>query len=227
MTLRGQKQAPTALWSADDLMVLSSLYPDSTTKDIAAKLGKNQHQIYRKAAMLGLKKSDAFYASSLAGRISNANSRGRSTQFKPGQRPWNAGTKGLMIGGIETQFRPGHKPHNYVPVGSYRVAPDGTLQRKISEIPGANSKRWRGVHELVWIEANGPVPPKHIVVFKLGQRTTVLEEITLDRIECITWADNMRRNSVHARMPKELAQLVQLRGALQRQINKRSKHHEQ
>lgn len=112
-------------------------------------------------------------------------------------------------------------PHNTQPIGSYRLTKDGTLQRKISEDKGNNSKRWRGVHELVWVEVNGPVPLKHIVVFKPGQRTAELEEITIDRVECITLAENMNRNTRH-NMPKELSDLIQLRGALNRQINKRA-----
>jgi hypothetical protein len=95
----------------------------------------------------------------------------------------------------------------------------GTLQRKISNAKGSNSKRWRGVHELVWIEANGPVPPGHICVFRPGMRTAVLEEITVERVECISFAENMRRNSYHTRFPKEIGLAIQLRGALNRKIN--------
>lgn len=129
--------------------------------------------------------------------------------------------KGLDIGGIETRFKPGQSPHNTHAIGSYRITKDGTLQRKISNASGNNSKRWRGVHELVWSEENGTVPAGHIIVFKHGRRTNKIEEITIDRVECISLAENMRRNSVH-NLPKELAELVQLRGALNRQINKRS-----
>lgn len=219
--------APRAVWSAEQLMVLTQLYASTQTTAVALQLGKTLDQVYRKAASMGLKKSDEYLQSELARRLRKGHSSGLSTRFAPGQTPWNSGKKGLMIGGIETQFKPGSKPHNHAPIGSYRLDAQGNLQRKISDAPGSNSRRWRGVHELVWVDANGPVPPKHIVAFKLGQRTAALEEITLDRVECITLADNMRRNSVHARLPKELAELVQLCGAIQRQINKRSQHNEQ
>lgn len=78
------------------------------------------------------------------------------------------------------------------------------------------------MHELVWVEVNGPVPANHYIVFKQGMRTTKLEEITLDRLECISKAENMRRNSYHNYGP-EVAKLVQLRGAISRQINKERK----
>lgn len=104
-------------------------------------------------------------------------------------------------------------------MSSYRINADGHLQRKVSEASGNNSKRWRGVAELVWVEANGPVPPKHIVIFKRGQHTAVLEEITLDRVECISMAENARRNHPRNKSP-ELAKLVQLKGAITRQVNR-------
>ena len=43
----------------------------------------------------------------------------------------------------------------------------------------------------------------------------------LDRVECITLAENMKRNTRH-NLPKELADTIALRAALTRQINKRS-----
>ncbi len=79
------------------------------------------------------------------------------------------------------------------------------------------------MHRLVWIAANGPVPEGHIVVFKPGRRTTELKEITPDAVELITRVENMRRNTVHAKYPRELARLVQLRGVLSRQINRKAK----
>jgi hypothetical protein len=83
-------------------------------------------------------------------------------------------------------------------------------------------KNWVPVHRLVWIEHHGPIPAGHAVAFKPGQHTSVLEEITLDRLELVSRAELMRRNTYH-KYPKEIAQLIQLRGALQRQINKRER----
>jgi hypothetical protein len=112
-------------------------------------------------------------------------------------------------------------PHNTREIGSLKISKDGTLLQKVSNDKGNNSKRWRGVHELVWIAANGPLPPGHIVVFKPGCRTAVLEEITIDKVECISLVENMKRNTRH-NLPKPLADLIAVRAALTRQINKRS-----
>lgn len=57
------------------------------------------------------------------------------------------------------------------------------------------------------------------MVFKPGMKTAVLEEITLDRVECISLAENARRNHPRNKHP-EYARLVQLRGAITRQVNR-------
>lgn len=211
-------------WIPAEVRSLRKIYPHIRTADVALILGRNERSIQNKVNHLGLKKSRAFQNSSLSGRVFKGrhDGRGSCARFNKGHKPWNTGIH-YEAGGRSplTRFKKGSKPHNTKPIGSLRFTKDGTLQRKVSNARGNNTKRWRGVHELVWIEANGPVPPGHIVVFKPGMRTNVLHEITPDRVECISWVENMRRNTYH-RYPKELARVIQLRGALNRQINKRA-----
>lgn len=76
---------------------------------------------------------------------------------------------------------------------------------------------------MAWEAANGPVPEGHIVIFKPGMKTFVSAEITVDRLEVVTLAENMRRNSFHTRYPKDLAELVMLKASLTRKINRRTK----
>lgn len=204
-------------WTPEQIARLIARYPHMPTVDLAADLGRSVRSVYEKANGMGIKKTAEFLASGRAGRLDGV--RGMPTRFKPGHLTWNKGMKSLDIGGAATRFRPGQMPHNTLEVGAYRITRDGTLQRKIGTAKGSNSKRWRGVHELVWVEAHGPVPTGHIVVFKPGTRTTELAEITLDKVECISLAENMRRNTVH-NLPKPIADLVQLRGALNRKINR-------
>lgn len=66
------------------------------------------------------------------------------------------------------------------------------------------------------------MPKGHLVVFRPGRKTLDAELITLDAVELITRAENMARNTMH-RLPKELAQVHQLRGVLTRTINQRQK----
>lgn len=219
---------PKHKWTEDQLAILVSKYPNTKTEALAEQLGVRVELVYRKATALKLRKSASFLAGPDSGRLRQGIGKGKATRFQPGITPWNKGTN-FVAGGrsSETRFKPGSSPHNTLPVGSYRIEPGtGTLQRKISEAKGNNSKRWRGVHELMWIEANGLVPKKHIVVFKPGMRTNVLEEITIDKVECISLAENMRRNTRH-NYPKEINEVIQMRAVLTRHINKRRKSHEQ
>lgn len=122
----------------------------------------------------------------------------------------------------------GRAQHNYVPIGSHRISKEGYLERKVTDDPAlVPARRWVAVHRLVWEAANGPIPKGHVVGFLAEKRTQIEAEITLDRLELIPRAELMRRNSLHTRLPKEVRQVVQLRGALNRMINRRAKAHEE
>lgn len=207
----------------EQVATLVSVFPRYKTEDVAFLLGVPSGVVSRKATSLGLSKSAEYLACPASGRLRKGDGRGAGTLFNPGHKPWNKGLK-FSAGGrsVETRFAPGLTPHNTMPIGSYRYDKNDVLMRKISNHPGNNSKRWRTVHELVWVEAHGPLPPKHIVVFKPGMRTNVLAEITLDKVECISLVENMKRNTRH-RMPKEINDLIALKAALTRQINKRTR----
>ena len=195
-------------WSEADLQSLRALYPNINNVELGALFERTARAINVQAVKLGLRKSQQFMDQ-------------HSTRFKPGLVPWNKGAE-YQPGGrcAETQFRPGQRPHTWVPIGSYRLDKTGTLQRKISDDPGGPHKRWRSVHELVWVEHHGPVPAGHVVVFRPGRKQTDPALITIDAVECISRAELMRRNSSWTTLPPELARLVQLRGALTRQINR-------
>jgi len=211
-----------APWTAEQIDGLRRLYPDYEADVVAKVIGRTTSSVHRKAAKLGIAKSEAFTAAYLVRQAARArNNPGCvAAQFKRGLVPWNTGKKiGTSGRAAETQFKKGDAPRNTLPLGSYRINPEGNLQRKVAEASGSNSKRWRNVAELLWCEAHGPLPEKHIVVFKLGMRTAVLEEITLDKVECITLAENLKRNSWRVRYP-ELAGVVQLKGAITRQTNR-------
>lgn len=215
------------LWSPADIQLLRQHFADSCTHDLAAALGRNYSKVAQKAAQLGLKKSEAYLASEQAGRF--AGKHGTATRFQKGLTPWNKGVKGVV--GVQeacraTQFKPGRPPsesRNYKPIGSLRICADGYLERKVTDDRSiATARRWVAVHRLVWIETHGEIPAGHIVRFKRGMHTAKVEEITADRLECVTRAEHMKTHTYHQYGP-EIASLVQLRGAISRQINKRAK----
>lgn len=219
------------IWTAAELRTLADLYPHIPACDVAKRLGRPLSSIYNAAFKAGLKKSAEFHASQLSGRIQRGQTDPRMTrtQFARGLTPWNKGKQGWKAGGrsAETRFKKGtlHGAalHNYVPIGTERICADGYLERKVTDEP---RRRWVGVHRIVWEAVRGEIPPGRIVVFKPGMRTLVAAEITVDRLEVITRAESMRRNSYH-RYGKDIARTIQLRGVLNRKINRGLKDAEQ
>jgi hypothetical protein len=78
------------------------------------------------------------------------------------------------------------------------------------------------VHQLVWQLHHGDIPEKHHVAFK-DRSEGSKEKVVIENLELLSYAEMMRRNSYHTNLPKEFAVLVQLRGAIQRKINRRIK----
>jgi hypothetical protein len=226
MTKSRSINQPKHLWTGAERDRLRLLYPDHPAKEVAKQMGLRLSQIYQMAGKLGLEKSEAFKAIDKSGRVA----RGRqhpsmiATRFQPGLQPWNKGTH-YVAGGrsAETRFKKGRKPEesrNYLPIGSLRVCADGYLERKVTDDPKiVPARRWVAVHRQVWEAAHGPIPDRHVVVYKPGRKTVVLEEITLDAIECISRKELVRRNGIWSKDP-ELAKLYQLKGAITRQVNR-------
>ena len=138
----------------------------------------------------------------------------KGRQFKKGCVPWNKGKKmPFNENSAKTQFKTGNLPHNHRPVGSERFSKDGYLEIKI-----ADPKTWKGAHILLWEEHNGKLPKGHCVVFRDGDK----QNIVIENLECVSRGELMKRNSIH-NYPAEIVHLHQLRTALNRQINKRTK----
>lgn len=225
----------SAPWSPRDERWLRELYPEHTAAFCAQVLGCGVRRVYQKARAMGLAKSPAFLASDLSRRIQRGrrDPRMAATQFKQGLTPWNKGvpgSAGLHPNSRATQFKPGRKPQearNYLPFGSVRITKDGYLERKLTDDPGLYpARRWTAVHRLVWEAVHGPVPRGCIVVFRPGMKSIIEAEITVDRLECISRAEHARRNHPRSKSP-ELAKLVQLKGAITRQVNRINREAEQ
>jgi hypothetical protein len=207
-------------WTGYEEDVLRAQYATTSTAEIAAALKRTASSTYQKALKLGLRKSAEFLAA-VGREAMTADHPARASQFIKGQRAWNEGLE-YQPGGraAESQFRPGNRPQTWLPVGTQRLDKDGLLEVKVAD--RREKSDWVHVHRQVWIEANGPLPAGHIVVFRVGRRTSDLAAITPDAVEAITRAELMRRNTYHRYGP-EIAKVYQLRGAINRQINKRMK----
>lgn len=214
-------------WKPWEEQFLREHYADKHTHAIAVALDREPKQIHSKAIALGLHKSRELIAAMARDASRRPDHGGRAHQFAPGLTPWNKGAT-FVAGGrsAETRFKPGSKPHTWVPIGSYRIVINKNggpqLERKVNDNPGPTSVRWTPVHRLVWEAAHGPVPDGHIVVFKPGMRTTEPDEITVDRLECITRQQLMQRNTIH-NLPPEFAEVARLKAVLHRAINTRNR----
>lgn len=218
MPLKERGRRVIRVWTPEELLYLGTHYANTPTADIARHLGIDVDQVYKKASFLDLAKADDYVNPG----SSNLLHHGKAYRFPKGNRPWNTGTKGVVLGGIETQFKKGQMPHNWMPIGSYRINPDGFVEFKFSDEPGPYYKRWEPVHRRVWRQAHGPIPKTQKVVFKPGMKTTDPQLVTLDRLELLTHAQLMARNTI-ANHPPELAEVMRARGLLTRAINKRAK----
>jgi hypothetical protein len=220
-----QFRAGKRLWSAADDAELRRLYPDTPTAKLARQLRRTLSSVYIRAYSFGLAKSAAYLASPAAGRTNGR--QGIGSRFRKGHVPANKGLRrpGWARGRMrDTQFvkgvRRGVAVTLYKPIGTERVSKDGYLERKVNDdLP--LQRRWRAVHLVVWEAANGKLPAGHAIAFRNGDKA----DIRLDNMECITRAALMGRNSVH-NYPEPLAKAVQLLGALNRKIRRRT-HEEQ
>jgi hypothetical protein len=218
MTKSRGLRRPRFAWTPVRAELFEKLYPDTRTEDLAELLGCRVQQCYARAQRRGLAKSDAFFASPGSGRTDGT--RGGGSRFQPDHPSWNKGKKCPGLGGAAC-FKPGHVPAGTMPLGAHRVY-QGFVEVKLSDTPGPYTNRWKPVHRHVWEQAHGPIPKGHVIAFRPGTKTLDPAQITIDILECITLAENCRRNSFHRYGP-EVARVVQLRGAITRQINKRLK----
>lgn len=218
--------APKQAWTAADLRALRKRYPNEPTAGIARDLGRTATTVYQKANVLGLRKSAAFLASPASGRTNGR--QGVGTRFVKGQVPPNKGLRrpGWRAGRMaETFFKKGERSGIAVklwkPICTERVSKDGYREVKVNnDLP--LQARWRAVHLVEWEKVNGRIPKGHALVFVNGDKT----DIRLDNLQLLTRADLMRRNTYH-RYPQPIPQMIQLRGALNRKINRRTRDEEQ
>ena len=192
--------------------LLTEKYPSSNTIELAKELGVTLFSVRMKASKLGLKKSPEFMSQLCQREASIA------TRFKKGQAAWNKNMKGVNFGGVETQFKKGSAPSNALPVGFIRTVQDGYLEIKTE--PGM--RKWVLLHRWNWKKEHGQYPPKGMALaFKDGNK----QNCDPSNLELVSRIEMMKRNTIH-NLPSDLKELVQLKGRLNRQINKRGEQHE-
>lgn len=211
-------------WTPDEDAELRRLYPHYPTALIAPEFGRPVGSLYRRAAALGLRKSEECQSQERARTAARLQVAGARHRFVPGQQPHNKGRRmsaATRDKVARTMFKPGRpasEARNYLPIGTERVTPDGYVERKLTNDPSlAPVRRWRAVHLLLWEAENGPLPDGHAVVFRNGNK----RDIRLDNLELISRSELMRRNSVH-NYPEPIKRVLRAKARLTRAINDRA-----
>ena len=203
-------------WTQQEIDTLSRMYPDCFASEIARVLERSVSSIHDKARKLGLRCSAEKIRKS--GLMSSGNPNSIASRFKKGHIPGNKGQKisaetyAMMS---RTMFKKGNVPHNHREVGSERINVDGYIEVKVAE-PG----KWMVKHRIIWEQHNGPIPPGYNVQFKNHNPL----DCRIENLYLISKSEQMRtENSLIARYPKELQDVIRLKGAINRQIHLRER----
>jgi hypothetical protein len=205
-------------WTLAMDAVMVARYPNVKAAVVAEQLGISLSSVYNRASTLGLEKSESFKSSLESCRLRQEQTEAqKANRFKTGHLPFNKGIKGINYQGMQaTQFSKGNKPANYKPVGTIRFIrdkTDGYFEIKMAD----GTRQWKLLHRVIWERLNGAIPTNHIVIFLDGNS----KNLNIKNMALMTKAQNMKRNTVH-NYPPEIVHLVQLKAALNRQINKRT-----
>lgn len=207
-------------WTDEEKRIVREMYPDHLASEIAAMIGKTVSGVQQMARSMGVRASKERVAET--GRRTSQNPNSIAARFGKGHIPGNKGKKmdpEVYEKVRHTMFKKGNTPVNHKPVGSERVSVDGYVEVKVAE-----PNKWRLKHRVVWEEAHGPIPAGHNVQFKNGNT----QDVRLENLFLISKMEQMRdMNSIYARYPEELRQLMRLKGSIKRQIteyNKKNKN---
>lgn len=143
-----------------------------------------------------------------------------NSRFEKGLLPLNKGVRmseELREKVKHTFFQKGHLPHNTKSDGeiSFRKDKRGVI------IPHyrVSMSQWIPLKNKIWIDHHGEIPKGHLIILKDGDNLNT----SIENLECISMADNMRRNTIH-RYPDDLkTDILKLR-SLNRTLKKVKKN---
>ena len=113
-----------------------------------------------------------------------------------------------------TQFKAGRLPHNTKFDGALSIRTDTNTGRRYKFIR-VELGHWELLSRYNWTKEYGEIPPHHAIAHIDGNSLNC----DLDNLECISQADNMRRNTIH-RFPEEIKQNIRAISKLNRAIKK-------
>ena len=201
------------VWTDQELDILKEMYYDHFAEEIAAILGRGKPSIYCKARQLGLDCNPEKIRR--AGSIGTKHPNAMAHRFSKGSTPANKGKRvspEIYAKMQPTMFKKGQVSHNHREVGSERVNVDGYLEIKVAE-----PNKWRPKNRVIWEAAYGEIPQGCNIQFKDHNPLNC----TLENLYIISREDQMaKENSFYAKYPKELQEVIHLKGVVNRAIHK-------
>lgn len=209
-------------WTNEESLLLQKWYgrTDMSVSEMSKRLGRPLTLVYQKARSFGLSRPRQVYTE--CGKNVAQLEQSKLHRYQKGCIPANKGKKmdpDTYTKCAGTMFRKGNMPANHRDVGSERINKDGYIEVKVAE-----PNKWKAKHRVIWEEANGPVEKGYNVQFKDGNRLNV----SLENLYLISRSRQLKeQNSLMARYPKELQDIIRLRGAVKRQIKRKENKDEQ
>ena len=113
-------------------------------------------------------------------------------------------------------FKQGSIPHNKKPIGTEVINGDGYIMVKV-----ANPDKWQLKHRIVWEKVHGEIPEGYNIQFKNRNRL----DCRLENLYLISKAEQMaKENSFLAKYPKDIQEIIHLKGVVNRAIHKAEKN---
>ena len=219
MTKRRLHAEPRQFWTPAQDAELRRLYPHAPTIDVAQQIGRTLASTYERAGLLGMVKTAEYRASPAAHRFDG--NKGMGTRFVKGHVPANKGLRrpGWSAGRMkETQFQKGNYSKRLDPdiyaVGALRINAAGGLDIKFKE----GLRSWECMARFVWRTERGPIPKNGVIRTINGDQ----HDTRIENLRLTSRGELMAENTYH-KYPHEITRLIQLRAALNRQINRRDR----
>lgn len=213
--MRKKRYLGKRMWTEEESQLVREMYPDHFASEIAVLLNRSVASVFCHAKSIGVKSN--LEKIRRAGKMSSSHPNVVASRFQKGGASWNKGVK-MRPETYEkvkaTMFQKGSTPVNYKPIGTERINVDGYVEVKVTR------DRWRLKHRVVWEENNGSIPAGHNIQFKNGNK----QDVRIENLYIIKRSEQMRNeNSMHAKYPEELKEVMRLKGQIKRQINKQNR----
>lgn len=203
------------IWTKEEEEYLRQNYRTMFASEIAEVLGRSTDSVQSRAYILRLHSDRE--KRSRAGKLGTICPEAIAHRFQKGLIPANKGKKmspEVYAKAAPTMFKKGQIPHNYKEVGTEIINADGYVQVKV-----ADPNVWKLKHRLIWEQAHGEIPEGYNVQFKNHNPL----DIRLENLYLISKAEQMgKENSYMAKYPKDLQEVIRLKGAVKRAIRRRT-----